>query len=1179
MLTVLLLGSLPQPAHSQTFAMAPQQQNRRPADAAAQPQNGKRLKDVLNELSQQFSVNILFEERIVQNITVSPTQAMTGKRLDRQLTALLNPLGLTYKKTGDTQYVVFQKKSQPVDHTLQGAIPGLAPGQLMNLSPTSIDKSAPSFAGRLVSLVADQTVSGKVSDEKGEGLPGVSVVLKGTTKGTTTDVDGGFRLSVPETANVVLIFSFVGYISQEVAVGNRSVIDVKLVSDDKTLSEVVVVGYGVQKKSDLTGAVAQVTGDELQKVAPTNVQNALQGQAAGVYVSQSSGAPGAGADIIIRGQTSVTGLNQVLYVVDGIPITGNLNSINPQDIQSIEVLKDASAAAIYGSRASSGVVLITTKRGKSKQTKLSFDAFYGSQQMSRKIDLMNGQEWAQTTEKGVSNALQRNPTASAFHNPDVWDVTAKQVRPNLVDSTDWQNAYYRAAPTQNYYLSFAGGNENSNVYVGVGYQRQDGIAPNSFFERYTTRLNSDHKLLNSRLRIGNNLSLSYNRQRGVSENNDYVGGVGSVLRMSPLVAVYKKPGTYTQETDRFAGVTNTLYYGDIGNPLREAYLNTAQNNTYNVIGSLFADIEVVKGLTFHSEFGGELVVDNNKSFGLAFQEYVEFRNFSNLNRSNNMSYQLQARNFLTLKKTVGKHDLTVLAGTDGQNYHTEGFSAGRIGFPSQDNPNLWYLNIGSPLTATNGDNASEWAILSYYGRVNYSFSDKYLFTATLRRDGSSRFFGKNRWGNFPSFSAGWRITEEAFMKGIPFISNLKLRAGWGLLGNERSAGNYVTASNIERGIVDGLDIGYIFGPGLTQTYYTGARPQRIPNLDLTWEISDQSNVGIDAGFFNNRITLSADYFIKKTRRMILDEPLPVAGRGTLAAPSINIGTLQNTGLELEASYAKRTGDFTFNVGLNLTTTRGNKITKLANGVLYLDSEAYRGAQAGTPNRSLVGQSIGLFYGYDVMGIFKSQEDLTANPKQAGAAIGDYIYRDINGDKVIDANDRTFIGNPWPLFVGGLKSSFGYKNFDLNVFFQGSYGNDILNLNDWFLLNTGPGEPYNMRRDYLDYFDPVTNPNGVYAAPNVLDPANNRRISSKYVEDGSYLRLQNLQLGFKLPDPVLKRLHASNLRVYVSSQNLFTLSNYSGYNPDLGVRSTLQKGLDRTVYPLARTFLVGLNLSL
>ena len=310
-----------------------------------------------------------------------------------------------------------------------------------------MDKPTTDLTGRVISVAADLTVSGRITDEKGETLPGVSVVIKGTTKGTTTDTDGKFRLSVPETGNVTLVFSFVGYASQEVAVGNRSVIDVKLASDDKTLSEVVVVGYGVQKKSDLTGAVAQVSGDELTKLAPTNVQNALQGQAAGVYVSQSSGAPGSGADIIIRGQTSVTGLNQVLYVVDGIPITGNLNSINPQDIQSIEVLKDASAAAIYGSRASSGVVLITTKRGKPKQTKLSFDAFYGTQQMSRKLDLMNGQEWAQTIEQGVSNALQRNPTASAFHNPDVWDAAAKQVRPNLADSTDWQNAYYRSAPT------------------------------------------------------------------------------------------------------------------------------------------------------------------------------------------------------------------------------------------------------------------------------------------------------------------------------------------------------------------------------------------------------------------------------------------------------------------------------------------------------------------------------------------------------------------------------------------------------------------------------------------------------------------------------------------------------------------------------------------------------------
>ena len=1067
-----------------------------------------------------------------------------------------------------------------VDLILDQALKGSGLGyriidrQIVILPPDT--KESPAVIKLETHAEQKKEISGSVKDSKGLSLPGVSVVVKGTTIGIITDIDGKFRLSVPTDAKT-LVFSFVGMKTQEIAVNGRQQFDIILDDETVGLEEVVAIGYGTQRKSDVTGAVAQIKGDELKKISVVNLESALQGQAAGVYVSQSSGAPGAGSDVIIRGQTSVTGLNDVLYVVDGIPITGSRNNINPQDIESIEVLKDASAAAIYGSRASSGVILITTKRGSSKGTILNFDAFYGIQQIAKKIDMMNGREWAEVTEKAVSNALARNPAAPVSHNPDVWDAVNQRVREAVVDSTDWQDVFYRPAPTQNYNLSITGGNENSNIYVGIGYQRQDGIAPNSFFERYTARLNSDHKLLSGRLRLGNNLSLSYSNNRSVRQNNDYTEGVSGVLYMSPLTSVYKKEGSYIGDTNRFSGVSNTVYYSDTENPMRAALLNTERNNSYNIVGSIFADLEIIKNLTLHVEAGGEFSMEDMKNFNLKFQEYIKFNSLNRLSLNNSKAFQLQTRNFLTYKKSLGKHDFTLMAGTDMQDYHAGNFDASRTGFVNQDNPNLWYLGLGDALTATNNEGATEWAILSYYSRLNYAFNNKYLFTATIRRDGSSRFYGDNKWGNFPSFSAGWRISEESFMKGISFVNNLKLRAGWGLLGNERNVGNYVTASNMARGVVGGSDIGYIFGAN--QAYYPGARPSKIPNKDLTWEISDQSNIGLDAGFLNNRITFSADYFIKKTRDMILAEPLPVAGRGTLLAPSVNVGTLQNSGFEFEAVYSKGDGEFNFKLGLNLTTTRGNKITALANGVKYLDSEQYRGAQGGVISRSTIGQPIGIFYVFEAEGIFKSQEEITNHATQAGAGIGDYKFKDVNNDGVINNDDRTFMGNPWPLFVAGLKGNFQYHGFDINLFFQGSFKNDIFNTNNSYWRNTGIGEPYNKHRDYLDYYDPLTNPDGKYAAPNANDLNNNKRLSSMYIEDGSYLRLQNLQIGYSFPLNLRKRLNANKLRVYLEASNLFTITNYSGYNPDLGVRSVLGKGIDRTVYPMSRTFLMGVNLSL
>ncbi len=1042
------------------------------------PQQGKSLKSALLELEQKFKVSIMADNALLDGKQVPKVEKFVT--VEEALTKFLKGSRLKFDKVSNQLYIIM-----PLDDNKTGVAPIVAPinnnpilrsSAISNLGTVSIQ--AVDLKPKSILAVA---LSGRVTDNTGNGLPGVTVLLKGTTTGTTTNAEGNYSLSVPD-GNGTLVFSYVGYVAEEVSINNQTVINVSLVPDIKSLNEVVVVGYGTQKKSDLTGAVAQVKEEDLKRLPVTNVQTALQGQAAGVYVSQSNGAPGAGADVVIRGQTSVTGLNQVLYVVDGIPITGGLNSINPQDIKSIEVLKDASAAAIYGSRASSGVVLITTKRGRANETKISFDAFYGWQQLTRKIDLTNAQEWAELQEEAVSNTLARNPNASISHNPNVWDAANGRVREGIADSTDWQDAYYRVAPTQNYYLSFAGGNDKSQIFVGAGYQRQDGIAPNTYFQRYSVRLNSDHKLFSGRLRVGNNLALSFQNQRGVQQDQDYLGGVGTVLRMSPLIAVYKQPGTFERSSNRFAGTTNLQYYGDIRNPMREALLGTGRNNMYNLVGSLFADLEIIKGLTLHTEWGGELRIDDDKNFNQKWREYITFNDVNSLSRSYGNAYQLQARNFLTYKRSFGGHDFTVLAGTDVQDYHEESFNTQRTGFVNQEDKNLRYLGLGSDSTAINNERASEWAILSFYGRLNYTFNNKYLFTATLRRDGSSRFAPASRWGNFPSFSAGWNVSEEGFMKGISWVSNLKLRAGWGLLGNERSAGNYVTSSTIVRGIAEGRDIGYTFGAN--QVYAPGARPERIPNPELTWEISDQTNVGIDMGFFRNRLTVTADYFIKKTRDMILSQPLPIAGRGTLDAPEINIGTLQNTGLELEVSYAKSQGKFTFDVGLNFTTTRGNKITYLAEGVNYLDGGGYRGNQGGILSRSEVGKSIGLFYLYIAEGIFQSEEEITNHARQPGAGIGDYKFRDVNGDGIINEQDRTFYGNPWPLFIGGLKGNFRYKNFDLNVLFQGSYGNDILNTANWWMRNTPTGEPYNFHRDYLDRFHPVNNPDGKYAAPNI-----------------------------------------------------------------------------------------------
>ncbi|MDO7874510.1 TonB-dependent receptor [Hymenobacter sp. ASUV-10] len=1008
--------------------------------------------------------------------------------------------------------------------------------------------AAPGVAPRLATLrlTAEVPVSGRVTSADGVGLPGVTVLVRGTTIGTATNSDGTFSLNAP--AGSTLTFSFVGYATQTAPVsenGNTS-LTITLQEDLQKLNEVVVVGYGTQQRQDVTGAVASVSGKDVASQPVSDPTQAIQGRAAGVTVTQNSGAPGGagGTSVRVRGVTSA-GNNAPLYVVDGYPLPSNdenqLNAINPNDIESIDVLKDASATAIYGLRAANGVVIITTKRGKTGSSSINVDAYRGVQTAWRQLDLLNAKEYATINNE---SRLAQGTTAPLDNLRDP---------SKLGEGTDWQKAVFRpTAVIQSYNLSALGGSEKMHYATTAGYFQQDGTIIGSRFERFTLRLNGDVQL-SKRVKIGNSLSLTHLNDRQVNTGGDEFGVLNNVLQAPPTIPVYRPDGTWYEPRD----VDN---YAE-PNPVLQSLITNANFTRNRVLTTMFAEVEVLKGLRARTNVGADLIFDYGRAFtpqlGANSPRNGPGTAGSNYYTNYNPSYLIE--NTLTYDHLFAdKHQLTLLAGQSAQEFNYSNLQGGRGGYTSNL---LQQLNNG-PINDRLGNSgtSSRQRLASYFGRVNYEFAGKYLLTATARYDGTSAFALGRKFGFFPGASVGWRISEENFLRGNTKISELKLRAGYGKVGNPLNAGQFAYLATINSGIT------YPFGSD--GTINIGAAPTRGQNLNLQWEDNVQFNLGLDMGFLGGRISANVDVYDRRSPNLISAVP-PTLVSGTYEALPTNAISSYNRGLDLAVTTRNIVGA---ERGLNWTTTLvfstfTNRIDDL-NGAIPFNGLANRNGVAIV--RFDEGQPFGSFYGYVADGLFQTQADLDNHATQNGAAPGDIRFKDLNGDKQITDLDRTFIGNPNPDFTYGLTNTVSWKGFDLNLFLQGSQGNDVYNLNRVYT----EGGLYNNSNSSTRVLGRWTGAGTSNDVPRAIagDPNQNLRVSSYFLEDGSYMRIKLLTLGYALPPSLLGYISSKSLRVYVSAQNLLTLTKYSGFDPEIG-----GSGVDRGIYPQSRVFLAGLNI--
>ena len=1001
---------------------------------------------------------------------------------------------------------------------------------------------------------ADIPVAGRVTGADGIGLPGVTVLVRGTANGTSTNSEGNFLLNAPEGST--LIFSFVGFTTKTVVVAKGVPADVVLLEDVQKLSEVVVVGYGTQQRADVTGSIASVSGRDIASQPVADATQALQGRAAGVTVTQNSGAPGGagGTAVRIRGISS-TGNNSPLYVVDGFPLPssdagGNavenqLNSINPSDIESIDVLKDASATAIYGVRAANGVVIITTKRGKAGTANITVDGYRGVQQVWRRLNLLTAEQYAVINNE---SRLAKGETV----NPKLANPAA------LGEGTDWQKAVFRpTAVIQSYTLAANGGSEKARYALSGGYFQQDGTLNGSNFERFTVRANGDVQL-NKYVKVGNSLAVTHQEDRQLNTGNDEFGVLNNVIQTPPTIPVYNPDGTWYEPT---ATADNYIE----PNPVLQSLVTNAKFVRNRIVGTFYVEVEPLKGLRFRTNVGADLIFDNNNGFTPSLGANSPRNSVAGAYSASNYNPTYLIENTLTYDRTLAeKHHLTVLAGQSAQQFTYSYLAAGRSGYLRND---LQTLNNGPAANPaypiSNGGTGiapPEDRLASYFGRVNYEFAGKYLLTATLRYDGTSAFAPGSKFGFFPGASLGWRMSDENFVKNVTAISNLKLRVGYGKVGNPLNAGRFAYLATINSGIT------YPFGAN--GTVNTGAAPTRSANDVLRWENNYQANLGVDLGLLGNRLEITADVYDRRSPNLISYVPAYLV-TGTYEAVPTNALSAYNRGFDLAVTTRNVVGT---DGGLDWTSslvfsTFKNQVSDLGVGVPFNGTTTRTGVAIVRYDK---GQPFGAFYGYVADGLFQTPEDVRSHATQSGAAPGDIRFKDVNGDGVINDQDRTYIGSPIPKFTYGLNNTVTWKGFDLNAFIQGSQGNKVYNLNRVYTEGGLTSNGNSSTRVLARWTGPGTSNDVPRAIAG--DPNQNLRVSSYFVEDGSYLRLKVLTLGYSVPKTVLGRFGTNTLRVYATAQNLVTLTKYSGFDPELG-----GSGIDRGIYPQSRVYLAGLNL--
>ncbi|GAB3926097.1 TonB-dependent receptor [Larkinella terrae] len=1012
-------------------------------------------------------------------------------------------------------------------------------------------------------LAADRLVTGKVVDDKNQALPGVNVLVKGSSKGTATDANGRFQLTVPDL-EVVLQFSYIGYVTQEIIVGNQTDVSVTLLEDIKTLNEIVSVGYGTQKKADLTGAVSTITTKDIGRLPVGGIDQALQGKAAGVRVTQSSGQPGEAVSVRIRGVGTIND-NSPLFVIDGVPTKDPGSLLNPNDIESMSVLKDASSAAIYGARSANGVVVVTTKRGQSGAPRISFNSYTGIQQHGRLIPMANTADYVRLYNEAA------NTDNAAIGDPTLFRklITAD---PNSLPNTDWQRAIFRTAPIQNYQLSISGGTDRSHYLISGNYFDQQGIILNSGYKRYALRTSLDTDI-KGKLKIGTNVNLTYSKRSIVGSSGDgYGGNGGSVVRYAlfhtPAVSVYDSTGNYTDLPAR------PDLYGDGYNPVGLANKQDNKQNQYRVFGNLFAQWQITQDLRFRSDGGLDISVINQKTYNENWGTNGRINSPATLSNRISTSTNLNWNNTLTYTHLFdSKHDVSALLGMEAIQNVGRDLAGSDRNFIDQD-PNLRYLGRGNdPLGRSASEGDQRWKLLSQFFRLNYAFQNKYLATVNVRRDGSSRFSTQNRYATFLSGSVGWNIDQEAFFQSLTnVVSALKVRASMGQLGNQ-DIGNYPYASIVGSG--------YNYPLGNPQQTTNGYAITSRGNSTVKWEASTQTDFGLDAAFFQNKLQLNIDYFIKTTSDMLVPIPVPRSG-GTAGVPYVNAGRVENRGLEVDLTYRNRVGPVSFDLTANGSFIR-NKVTSLSDGRPIPGGRIDNGIFA---TLTEPGYPIGSFYLLTQTGIFQNKEEIFTSAFQGNNTLpGDVKFADVNGNGVIDQNDRSHVGSPIPTLLYGLTANVQWKGFDLSAFFQGVSGNKI-----YYQVATdieGFYRAFNITQRVVDQHWTGEGTSNTQPRVSWRGAANNKQPSTRFLEDGAYTRLKNLQIGYTLPAKISQKIGSSTVRIYVAGQNLLTFTKYPGLDPEQQTsdnvnnepfRGDVAVGIDWGTYPSAKTYTVGLNVS-
>jgi TonB-linked SusC/RagA family outer membrane protein len=1001
------------------------------------------------------------------------------------------------------------------------------------------------FMGFTQAVFSQSIITGNVSDDNGEPLPGASIIVKGSTVGSQTDFDGNYSIQT-KSASDQLVFSYIGFVSTIITVDGKTKINVKLKGDSESLDEVVVVGYGSQKKSLLTGAVSSVSTEELTKSSVATLDNALQGKVSGVHVSTNSATPGGGVSVRIRGAGGINN-SEPLYVVDGVPLAAQANEnssplsfINPQDIASISVLKDAASAAMYGARAANGVVLITTKRGKGQgKGRVTFSSSYGVQSVAKTNKMMDGSTYANFINQANINA----GAAAPFANPDSFGA-----------GTNWIDAITRTAPMSENNISFSGGDENGNFFLSLGHFSQDGIVKGSSFERISIRANADRQV-NSKLKVGSSISLSKTKQNAFGNARGRNGNpIFEASMYYPTIPVYDTDGNY-------APTPASLFYKPKTNPLFLVEEPATPPAVSSVIANVFAEIKLTDKLKFKTSASYTYGNTVNEDIGRIYDLGTAISTEQSLLKLQSTRSTFLIENTLNYQYSDEKNILDVIVGQSAEQFKSESLRASGT-YVEEGHRTI--NEFASELVLSNI--IQEYSMNSYFGRVNYAYKGKYLITGNVRYDGSSRFGSNNRWGIFPAVSGAWNISKEDFFPTDAVVNNLKLRTGWGQTGSNE-IGNYSTTA--------GVSNVYGYGFGDNGTLSIGSAPSSVANPDLKWETVTQFSLGVDADLFDNKLNLVAEYYNKEHTDMLISVPQSaVTGLSSNVAQGVitqNIADLSNSGFEISANYNSKIGEVTYAVGANLTTINNNVSNVGPKG--FLDAFSYNRRFL---TRTQQGRELGEFYGWVADGLFQNQTEVDNGATQTtGTAPGDIRYKDINEDGVINDDDKTFIGSPIPDFVYGFNVNLEYKNFDLSVQGSGVSGNEILNITKASLIDNSTSEN---KLNYTPWSS--TNTSSVYPRAFNADPNDNIRPSSYFVEDGSFLRIKLIQLGYNFQPKILEKLKLSSLRLYSNVQNPFIITDYSGVDPEVGNAggSNLSAGIDSFVYPISRTVSFGINAS-